>query len=194
MRKVILIAVAVLVALTVSNCGKGGDDAPKELKTKIYENFEITEDGSTLVKWLTDEETTIDMAADEMLSKVTAISDYAFAEHREITSVTLPKGLKKMGKCAFKSCSKLTSIVIPEGITSIEESSFGWCGALTSVTIPGSVTSVGYGAFSQCTNLAKITIPDKGLVTIGERAFSCPALKSFTIPTTVTSIEKWAFF
>ena len=111
----------------------------------------------------------------------------------EITSVSLPDGLTRIGEGAFHSCSSLTSITIPNSVTSIGEGAFHSCSSLTSITIPNSVTSIGEGAFHSCSSLTSITIP-YSVTTIGEYAFYyCSSLTDITIPNSVTNIGYNAF-
>ena len=135
----------------------------------------------------------------------------------EITSVSLPDGLTRIGEGAFHSCSSLTSITIPYSVTTIGEYAFYYCSSLTDITIPNSVTNIGYNAFSGtpwCNNqpdgviyVGKVlyryngTMPantsiavEEGIVSIAPSAFSgCSGLTSLTIPNSVTSIGSSAF-
>ncbi len=76
-----------------------------------------------------------------------------------ITSVTLPSGLTKIGDYAFYFLKNeaLTSIEIPSAVTSIGQSAFGNCVNVSSFEIPAGVTSIGSAAFSFCTNLTSVT-------------------------------------
>ncbi len=69
---------------------------------------------------------------------VTKIADAAFIdfdlEHKyrygnstSITSVKIPIGVKKIGECAFSSCSNLTHIEIPITVTEIGDAAFSAC-------------------------------------------------------------------
>ena len=95
----------------------------------------------------------------------------------EITSYTIPVGVKSMSFCAFAGCDTLTDITIPKGITAIPASCFVGCSVLESISIPEGVTTIGAVTFWDCTALASITIPDT-VMGIGNDAFyGCKNLK-----------------
>jgi hypothetical protein len=123
----------------------------------------------------------------------TVIDNRAFAENKNLVSVTIPNSVTRIGWSAFYRCTGLTSITIPNSVTSIGNSAFSGCAGLTRVTIPNSVTAIGVQAFSGCTGLTSITIPNS-VTEIEERAFSgCTGLTSVTIPDSVTLIGGSAF-
>ena len=125
--------------------------------------------------------------------RVIGIGDYAFAECKNLTSVTIPNTVTYIKEYAFESCNNLTSITIPNSVTSIGENAFEFCNNLTSITIPNSVTSIGKEAFYGCYNLTSITIPNS-VTSIGESAFyNCRSLTSVSIPNSVTSIKYGTF-
>ena len=147
--------------------------------------------------------------------KVIGIGDYAFAECKNLTSVTIPNtvtyikeyafyfcysltieipnSVTSIGKEAFEYCYNLISITIPNSVTSIGESAFYNCRSLTSVSIPNKLTSIENGTFQSCNSLTSITIPNS-VTSIGERAFGdCRSLTSITIPSSVTFIGAYAF-
>lgn len=108
------------------------------------------------------------------------MSDYSFSEHSpwynyrlNITSVTLPSGLTKIGAYAFyfSKNDALTSIEIPSAVTSIGQSAFGNCVNVSSFEIPAGVTSIGSGAFSFCTNLTSVTFKGSTPCTLPSNAF-----------------------
>ena len=98
-----------------------------------------------------------------------------------VTSITLPDGVKSIETYAFYGCSSLTSITLPDGVTSIGFYAFSGCTSLTSITLPDGVTSIGDGAFYSCTSLTSITIPD-GVTSIrGYTFYSCTSLMELTV-------------
>ena len=147
---------------------------------------------------------------------VTGISDMAFSDCSDLTSVTIPESVTTIASGAFQECSALTAITIPLSLTSISSGVFRNCSALTAITIPESVTSIGGGAFSGCSGLTSISIPrnvtkiedsifnrcsgltsvtlPESVTAIGNAVFQyCSSLTSITIPRNVTTIGSWAF-
>lgn len=86
---------------------------------------------------------------------VIAIAANAFAGI-ELTSATIPDGIKTIGANAFKGCTKLNSLSLPDSVKSIGPSAFKYCKALESITIPQNVTALGTEAFAECTLLTEI--------------------------------------
>lgn len=71
--------------------------------------------------------------------------------------------ISSIGESAFANCRDLITITLPGSITSIADKAFNYCTALMSVIIPSRVTTIGYGAFAECKALksvyCKATIP-----------------------------------
>ncbi len=58
--------------------------------------------------------------------------------------------VEEISNFAFRNCSELTSVTIPNSVRSIKYGVFYDCSELTFVTIPNSVTSIGSYAFENC--------------------------------------------
>ena len=138
---------------------------------------------------------------------VTSISNYAFYDCRELTSVAMPQGITSISEDAFYICDKLTSINIPESVTSIGEYAFCHCSSLKSINIPDSVASIGEGAFGDCDRLTSISVDENNLnfKSIDGNLYSKDGKiliqyaigkedVSFEIPNGVTTIGNDAFF
>ncbi len=96
-------------------------------------------------------------------------------------SYEIKNGTTVISDIAFKDCTNLTSVIIPDSVISIGEDAFAYCTSLTSVTIPDSVTSMGDSVFYECTSLTSVTIPDS-VTSIGDYAFvCCYSLTSITV-------------
>ena len=79
--------------------------------------------------------------------KVTRIGDSAFKDRTELTSVTIPDGVKYIFDRAFSNCTSLETVTIPNSVTDIYSRAFYNCTSLKEVTIPASVTDIGDEAF-----------------------------------------------
>lgn len=104
---------------------------------------------------------------------VTTITDYAFQNCPNITSVVIGRNVQKVGKYAFSGCPALESVTFAESgdVTKvIDESAFADCPSLESVTLGNAVTRIEKCAFA-ATALTQIVFPE-GLERIGDYAFS----------------------
>ena len=126
-------------------------------------------------------------------NSVTTIGDSAFRACSSLTSITIPNSVTTIGNSAFEACSSLTSITIPNSVKTIGKSTFKACSSLTSITIPNSIKTIGTSVFNGCSSLTSITIPNS-VKTIGNSAFrDCSSLTSITIPNSVTTIGRASF-
>lgn len=121
------------------------------------------------------------------------LGSFVFLDCESLTNLTIPNGIRIIGKGAFSGCTNLSIITIPESVEIIREESFRNCESLTDITIPQNVDEIGEEAFCECTSLTDITIP-KNVGEIGEDAFSgCSSLKSVIIQDGVERIGNLAF-
>ena len=138
-------------------------------------------------------------------NSVNSIGKAAFLGCSSLTSINIPSSVNSIGVGAFSGCSSLTSINIPSSVTSIEDYAFYSCSSLTSINIPSSVTSIGEGAFRCCSSLTAFTVDannpnycaDGCMLFNKERTtLICAAgsQKTYNIPSSVTSIERTAFW
>ena len=117
-------------------------------------------------------------------SNIATVGSEAFSGCRKLKTVSLNKGLTKLGNKAFYNCKSLTQVKIGSNVKTIGTSAFTGCTSLKKVTLGTGLTTIGNGAFSKCTALTAITIP-KNVKKIGKQAFyGCKRLKSITIKTT----------
>jgi endoglucanase len=130
--------------------------------------------------------------------KVTAIAASALKKNTKITSVTIGKNVKTIGKNAFNGCTKLKKVTFKSGsaLTSIGSKAFYKCTALTKITIPAKVKTIGSSAFYGCKKLKTVTFKSGSkLTTISASAFAkCTALTKITIPAKVSKIGSKAFY
>lgn len=77
-----------------------------------------------------------------LANTVETISDYAFSQIEEITSIDFGSSLISIGKSAFYNTG-ITSLVLPDSFKKIGDSAFGECN-ITSIDIPCGVTGLEY--------------------------------------------------
>lgn len=155
-------------------------------------------------------------------SGITSIGPNAFLCHRNLSSITIPATVKKIGESAFNlagadasslnitlaSGSKLEIIgraaFQRSGITQINlensklkeigEQGFMECLKLTSISFPSSFEKIGASAFSGCKLLENLTFNGTSLKTISGYAFyNCKLYSPFRIPDGVVTIQQYAF-
>lgn len=94
------------------------------------------------------------------LGTVEKISDQSFRNCIALTSIKLPKTLKKDASGApFLGCTNLKNIELEEGMTNVPNYV---CAStpITEIIIPSTVKRIGLWTFKNCTSLKKITILD----------------------------------
>lgn len=144
------------------------------------------------------------------------IGKEAFANHAELKTVEIDKGVKKIGEGAFRGCAGLTAITIPDSVKKIGEGAFADCGELTVYGNKGSFAQryceengipfelvssndqfiVKDGALIGYTGDAEdVVIPDNmGITALSYRLFYQNSdIRSVTVPQGVTVIESEAF-
>lgn len=150
--------------------------------------------------------------------RVVAIADSAFEGMEQLVHVSIPAGVKTIGKRAFAFCTSLVSVEFDEcsALVSIAARAFCGCDNLTDIVLPGTVSFCGEKAFAYCSRLASVRLPEAltvvstgmfegcrrlesvqlsvGLRAIGKSAFSaCVSLRGIVLPASVQSIDDSAF-
>ncbi len=150
----------------------------------VTEDYQLSPDGKTLVKWLNKKVRYIDMNADPKLSEIEKIADNAFDEmsaDNELSTIIVGDKVTELGKFTFSKCRNLRRIELPDGLTTIGKGAFDACSNLQYINIPETVTNLGEQAFTNCTKLKTITIP-KGISSFGKRTFlGCIALHTLIL-------------
>lgn len=140
------------------------------------------------------------------------IGTSAFSRMNNLKSITIPDSITRIGQYAFENCTALSNLTLPDSITEIAVEAFSNCVSLGKVTLPKNLTLLGDGVFEKCNAeiifpaslkyipimgdnaVTKVTIPE-GVETIGEEAFAyCSNFTEITLPSTITNVERSAFF
>ena len=120
------------------------------------------------------------------------IPTYSFA-HSKVVSIYLPANIAYIDICAFEDCKNLETVHINDGVRRIEEGAFRWCSNLKSVNIPYGVRSIKKELFSHCSSLEEIDLPHS-LTVIDDYAFHfCTSISHIDIPDKVKKIKFGAF-
>ena len=127
------------------------------------DDYELSTDGLTLIKWKNPNTKVLDMNRDTHLSKIRFIGDWAFWDCSSLTSINIPNSVTSIGEWAFMQCSSLTSINIPNSVTSIKPYAFQGCINLGSVVFKGNnppkIPSFDSYVFNETPSNLKLIIP-----------------------------------
>lgn len=97
-----------------------------------------------------------------LISSVTTIKDYAFANQSNLTSFSGNSVLTSISNYAFYKCASLTTVDNISHVSTIWTQAFFGCNSLSDqhFSIPDSVTTIKVRAFGKCTSIDTIIIPD----------------------------------
>jgi uncharacterized repeat protein (TIGR02543 family) len=125
-------------------------------------------------------------------SDVTEIATRAFLD-AQITSLTLPTGLRTIRHLAFAGANLFPTLVIPNSVTLLESAAFQQ-GQYTSLTIGNGVTAIDEATFyrNYGVRINSITF-GTGLTSIGSAAFMNFGVYRLNIPEGVTTLANRAF-
>lgn len=103
---------------------------------------------------------------------VTAIKPNAYANLKNLTSVSIGSNVKTIDSKAFSGCKKLTTVNITDKsvLENIGSNAFANCKALTTVTIPKGTKTIGTKAFYNCKKLVTINVKSTVLKKVGKNA------------------------
>lgn len=115
-------------------------------------------------------------------------------------SVTIPETVTvgnikytvtEIGNSAFYTCEGIEAAVLPESITKIGNYAFSECIKLQSISLPAGLSHVGMGAFSS-TALKELKLTGD-ISVIAAKTFAGTELEVITLPSSVKTIEEYAF-
>lgn len=125
-------------------------------------------------------------------STVVTICSAAFEYMDNLKAVTLSEGIQVIGDSAFAYCSNLTTINIPYSIKTLNDSLFYECTSLKELTLPGKDITFSSNTFSRC-SIEKLNLTE-GMTIIPAYFLEDTKVTSITLPSTITSIDKRAFY
>ena len=151
--------------------------------------YTILSDGTYSVKAIKDENLSVTIPNRYKGKLVTEIANFGFSNSK-ITSIILPKSIKKIGESAFKN-TKLSSINIPSSVENIGDFAFEGNSMNVIIIEDGSKISELKG-LNNIYKLKEIILPE-GIISIGEAAFMGTSLGKIVIPNSVIEIKSFAF-
>lgn len=81
---------------------------------------------------------------------VTSIATSAFANCKNLNSITIPASIRMITKEAFKNCSCLRTVHLPRTMEVIRYEAFANCVQLSNINFPASITTICDKAFRNC--------------------------------------------
>jgi hypothetical protein len=157
--------------------------------------------GTTLVKYLGDD---LDVVIPD---GVKTIGSEAFSDCDFIKTFSLPNSVITIEDMAFSGCTGITVFTLPDTTESLGTFAFYNCENLKTMYFGDELKTLGEGVFLGCKSLEKVIISDlntnfkrdEGLVySMDEKTlhFLCAGneMKTYTMPSTVTEIDKYAFW
>lgn len=125
------------------------------------------------------------------------VNSGAFFECTNLTDVVFESGLSDVriggdndNDGVFQNCRGLKHITIPEGVKYLGKNAFYDCNKLESVHLPSTLLTIGDQAFLLCQEMSQLVIP-KSVTTIGRAAFQLSGLKDiYVMQTDVNKLPK----
>lgn len=113
--------------------------------------------------------------------RVISIGKKAFADCKNLTSITMPNSVTQIGERAFYNCTSLENIQFSERLLEISDLAFSGCSNIKKLNLPNTVISIGEKAFAYCKSLIEFVFPcfaefDSGVF------YGCSALEKVELP------------
>ena len=121
---------------------------------------------------------------------IDCIPTYAFNQSL-ISSIILPKSIKKICYRAFYDCPRLENVVFSEGLVSIKSKAFYDCRQLNEIVLGPNIQIISSDAFKNCTNVSKISCMAIEPPSVQSGAFDGIAKDNFTIEVPAQSTQRY---
>ena len=107
-------------------------------------------------------------------------------------SVTVPDGVEVIRRHAFNGRSSVKNVVLADTVSQMDPGIFYYCTNLENVNLGTQLTVIPDDSFFECNKLSSVVIPDT-VISIGMRAFYETNLTSVSLPSSVLSVDTYAF-
>lgn len=126
-------------------------------------------------------------------AEITEIGDSAFYNCKSLISIDLPSSVSSFGNAVFEGCKLLSSFEFPESTEKISRSMFKGCSSITKIVVPYSVSvnGISENAFEDCTSLENVLVfYRKTIPYIQKNAFrNCASLKEFNFEFDCSAVD-----
>jgi len=167
----------ITLPINLKHVGRGAIDSRiKHVRSNsptfaIHDNCLIDNKEKRLIVYLSDDQNVI------IPANITQIGDYAFLDHKNLSSVIFPEDLESIGDYAFAYCEKLSLVKFSYGLKYIGNNSFDGCSNLIDIKLPQSLSYIGNKSFWNCQRLTHINISPQ-LKHIGDEAFTLTGINT----------------
>ena len=182
MKKFLSRMLTVVLLVCICSVGLFGITASAEEKhTEGYYTYTVENGVATIVS--ADKSIYGDIIIPSTLGgyPVQTIGISAFWWNDNLTKVTIPNTVTKIGEHSFEHCSNLTEIEIADSVKQIGDAAFWNCSNLSKINIPPSVESIGGAAFRGCESITEIIIPKSATKIKGAAFDECSFLENVYI-------------
>lgn len=206
MKKVVLISIAGLSALSLFSCGDNGNSSTPS-NSVTSDSVTSDSDSHNLIQ-----SNYVDSAYGTIYSLNARNDEEGIEYYYSVSTFRDSDGLSVVARSdveilseisgipvttissnAFWGSSLITEVALPSTITTIFSGAFNGCYNLESLNIPTNLSFLGADAFNGCSKLNDIELPDS-LVYIANHAFKdCASLTSISIPEDVSYLGEGVF-
>lgn len=148
----------ITISNSITRVGNAAFNGCENLQYNIFDNAKYLGSGGNPYMILVGP-TTKDIATCTIHTDATVMSDYAFLNCRQLTSVTIPGNITTVSSFAFAHCNKLANVVLEDGVAAIGDYAFYGQG-LVSVVFPKSLAFIDNCGF--CAQKGLSTVIYKG--------------------------------
>ena len=227
LKKVLSVSLVIISIVSVTVNATFLSEARSSITYTENDDFEYTvaindiDDGTTWVKKYIGNNNKVVIPDEIDGRKVVGIDSYAFEGCSQVTDITIPNSVVKLGYNTFDDTSWYKNLYAasPNGVVYINNIAYCYKGdipndgtvefdygtisiaggafwgeeKLLKIVLPDTITYIGENAFYCCENLNDFVLPDS-VKEIGENSFyECSNLNSITFPDSLENIESYAF-
>lgn len=113
--------------------------------------------------------------------KVETVTDSAFYNCTQLTTIELPHTIKQTGASSFEGCERLTDFKLPQTLCRIGQRTFKNCSALSEIQFGSELKKIDAEAFLNCESLSSLNISES-IDSIADNAFNgCTGITTLRI-------------